>query len=363
MRIIRTILLVATCVVLLPTATPVQAASCNGASHEMTLSRGIASPSTGTTATTIRFSAVYEDNAGCDPISITVTISGVGTFPLTAAGAAPSGGTTYERSMTLPVGLRTYFFSATSGTGKGEVTVQLTSVSPTSITITTPPPPPTPVPTPKPTPPPTPPPTPVPTVAPTPKPPAPPATTPAATPAPVPATSDSPGASESPPPASEEPEASTTPPASALPEPSETDGTPVSPGGAGAGPLDPDRGTASGGSPLPDWLLPWMLFGIVSGGLFFVLARRRRSGEEAPTTITMTGVATASVSAEAPVPAVTPLPPMRELIPPVDPNLLREADDDPGPRPDEAEIPRWLRPSVREARFQGSRYTRNDNWD
>jgi hypothetical protein len=368
MRIIRTILLVATCVVLLPTATPVHAASCNGASHEMSLSRGIASPSSGTTATTIRFSAVYEDNAGCDPISITVTISGVGTFPLTAAGAAPSGGTTYERAMTLPVGLRTYFFSATSGKGNGEITVQLTTVSPTSITISTPPPPPTPVPTPKPTPPPTPPPTPVPTVAPTvaptPVPPAQPATTPGATPAPAPGASDTPTASDPPPPpASREPAASATPPASAGPEPSETGGMPVSPGGAGAGPLDPDRGTASGGSPLPDWLLPWMLFAIVSGGLFFVLARRRQHGEEAPTTITMTGVATASVSAEAPVPAVTPLPPMRELIPPVDPNLLREADDEPGPRPDEAEIPRWLRPSVREARFQGSRYTRNDSWD
>jgi hypothetical protein len=106
-----------------------------------------------------------------------------------------------------------------------------------------------------------------------------------------------------------------------------------------------------------------MLFGVVSGGLFFVLARRRRSDEGAPSTVTMTAVAAATVSAEAPVPAVTPLPPMRELIPPVDPNLLREADDDAGPRPDEENIPRWLRPSVREARFQGSRYTRNDNWD
>jgi hypothetical protein len=54
---------------------------------------------------------------------------------------------------------------------------------------------------------------------------------------------------------------------------------------------------------------------------------------------------------------------MRELIPPVDPNLLRDADDDPRPRADEADLPRWLRPSVRQARFQGSRYTRNDNWD
>ncbi len=363
MRNIRTLLLVATCVVLLPTATPVRAASCNGASHEMTLSRGAASPSSGTTATSIRFSAVYEDNAGCDPISITVTISGVGTFPLSAAGAGPSGGTSYERVMTLPVGVRTYYFTATSGSGKGEVTVQLTNVSPTQITITAPPPPPTPVPTPKP-PPPTPAPTPPPTVAPTPKPPA---AAPPSTPAPTPVPTAVP---ETPAPSEPEPEPSPSEPAatdepsgqpSASPEPSESDDAPIVPG---AGLLDPSRGTASGGSPLPDWLLPWMLLGTVSGGLFFVLARRRRhGGEETPTTVTMTAHATAAVSAEAPVPAVTPLPPMRELIPPVDPNLLREADDDPGPRPGEEDIPRWLRPSVREARFQGSRYVRNDNWD
>ena len=363
MRIIRTLLLVATCVVLLPTATPVRAASCNGASHEMTLSRGTASPSSGTTATSIRFSAVYEDNAGCDPISITVTISGVGTFPLSAAGAGPSGGTTYQRVMTLPVGVRTYFFSATSGSGKGEVTVQLTSVSPTSLTITAPPPPPTPVPTPKP-PPPTPAPTPPPTVAPTPKPPAQPASTAVPTPTPALAAPETPAPSSAEPsPSASEPAASDDGPSadpSASPEPSEADGAPILPG---AGPLDPDRGTASGESPLPDWLLPWMLLGIVSGGLFFVLARRRRSGEEAPTSVTMTGVAAAAVSAEGPVPAVTPLPPMRELIPPVDPTLLREADAHPGPRPDEENIPRWLRPSVRAGRFQGSRYTRNDNWD
>jgi hypothetical protein len=364
MRIIRTFVLVATCVVLLPTATPVRAASCNGASHQMTLARGTAAPSTGTTATAVTFSTAYDDNAGCDPISITVTISGVGTFPLSAAGAAPSGGTTYARTMTLPVGVRTYFFSATSGSGKGEVTVQLTTVSPSPITITAPPPPPTPVPTPKP-PPPTPAPTPPPTVAPTPKPPASPPSTPAPTPTTAPQT---PAAPESPEASDDEPEpsASEAVPSgtpsdvpTASPEPSQSDAAPILPG---AGPLDPDRGTASGGS-LPDWLIPWMLFAIVSGGLFFALARRRRSGEEAPTTVTMTAVAAAGVSAEAPVPAVTPLPPMRELIPPVDPDLLREADADPGPRPGEEDIPRWLRPSVREARFQGSRYVRNDNWD
>ena len=365
MRIIRTFLLVATCVVLLPTATPVLAASCKGASHEMTLTRGLASPSTATSATPIRFSAVYTDNNDCPPISITVTISGVGTFPLTEVGPDPSGGITYARTMPLPVGFRTYYFSATSGEGAGEVTVQLTSVSPSSLMITAPPPPPTPVPTPRP-PAPTPPPTPPPTPAPTQKP-------PAATPPPVPATpaptatepaggEPSPsggGASASPDPTGDP---SGNPGPSDSPAASGTDGAPVAPGGT---PRGPDSIGGSGG-PAPDWLLPWVLLGTVSGGLFFVLARRRRHTDEpAPTTITATATAAAAtaVSAEGPVPAVTPLPPMRELIPPVDPNLLRDADDDPRPRDDEADIPRWLRPSVRQARFQGSRYTRNDNWD
>lgn len=367
MRIVRTILLVATCIVLLPTATPVHAASCKGASHEMTLTRGMADPSTGTTATPIRFSAVYTDNNDCPPISITVTISGVGTFPLTEVGPDPSGGTTYARTMSLPAGFRTYYFSATSGEGAGEITVQLTSVSPTSVWITAPPPP-TPAPTPRPpapTPAPTPPPPPPSTPVPTPRPPtATPQPTAASTP--VPAT-PGPAASE---PEAEEPGAGTGggsggPGPSATAAPSATDGTPVVPG---AGTRDPDSAGGLGGSrdPAPDWLLPWVLLGTVSAGLFFVLARRRRhSDEPPPTTITATATAAAAtaVSAEGPVPAVTPLPPMRELIPPVDPDLLRDTDDDSRPRADEADLPRWLRPSVRKARFQGSRYTRNDNWD
>jgi hypothetical protein len=104
-----------------------------------------------------------------------------------------------------------------------------------------------------------------------------------------------------------------------------------------------------------------MLLGIVSGGLFFVLARRRRHTDEDPALVTVTAGSTAV--ADAPIPLVTPLPPMRELIPPVDPNLLRDPDEAPGPGADEADLPRWLRPSVRKGRYQGSRYTRNDNWD
>ena len=47
---------------------------------------------------------------------------------------------------------------------------------------------------------------------------------------------------------------------------------------AGGAPRDPDSagGLGGPGSPAPDWLLPWVLLGTVSGGLFFALARRRR---------------------------------------------------------------------------------------
>ena len=57
----------ATVAVLLPAGSPVQAASCNGASHEITLSNGRANPGSGTTSTTITFSVVYADTAGCPP--------------------------------------------------------------------------------------------------------------------------------------------------------------------------------------------------------------------------------------------------------------------------------------------------------
>jgi len=46
---------------------------------------------------------------------------------------------------------------------------------------------------------------------------------------------------------------------------------------------------------------------------------------------------------------------MRELVPPVNPDLLHEDElagaDGRRSAPDEAGMPRWLHPSVREARF------------
>ncbi|MEO5986964.1 MAG: hypothetical protein ABIW50_05120 [Candidatus Limnocylindria bacterium] len=57
---------------------------------------------------------------------------------------------------------------------------------------------------------------------------------------------------------------------------------------------------------------------------------------------------------------VTPLPSMRELIPPINPGILDEGVERDAPRPGEAAVPRWLRPSVREGRFAGDRDRRGD---
>ena len=57
----------------------------------------------------------------------------------------------------------------------------------------------------------------------------------------------------------------------------------------------------------------------------------------------------------------SPLPPMRELIPPIDYDLLRDPDERVGPEAHEADIPRWLRPSVRVGRF-GEEPTRRRDW-
>lgn len=350
MRFIR-MLLVATCVALLPTATPVRAASCNGASHEMTLTSGRASPEAGTTATQIRFSVVYADNAGCIPTSITVTISGVGTFPLNR-GAASAAGVTYARSMTLPAGRHTYAFAATSGTGPGEITVQLTTVSPTAVIISAPTPAPTPVP---PTPTPSPRATPAPTPVPIPPPPPPPTATPIATEAPTPSPSTRPTEEPSASASATPPGGGVVPPTVPVPPSATRDGTTGPPTG-GSGTLD-RRGELG----LPAWLVPFVV--TTSGGLalFVVLARRRRRQDEpGPAGALAPAIATTTAGAntEDSMPAVTPLPPMRELIPPVDPDLLRDEGEDAGPRPDEAGLPRWLRPSVRQARFRDSRDAR-----
>jgi hypothetical protein len=335
--------LIATIAMLLPAGSPVQAASCNGASHAITLTSGGANPGSGTTSTPIAFSVVYADSAGCVPSSVTVQVTGVGTFALTASGANYAAGVRFSGNLTLSPGSHTYLFAATSGDGNGSKTATLTVVSPAAVVISAPGPAPAPIPAPVPQPAPVPPP-----VVPAPvPPPAPPATDPPATDPPSPSATSS--GNESP-----------TPPTTNDPSPTGPSPTQTNP----LGPLEADRGLASisgsrSGAPGSGILgseLPFLgtLVAYISAtgaGLFFfaILVRRRRDTEQAPVGMTLASVMTspAAVSSER---RVTPLPPMRDLIPPVNPNLLSEDDERAEVIPGEADLPRWLRPSVRAGR-------------
>ena len=382
--------LAATLVLLLPAAPPVHAASCRGASHAVTLSAGAASPRSGTTATGITFSVHYSSNAGCAPSSVTVDIAGVGTYSLDSGGSDYAGGETFTRTMTLPVGVHAYTFGATGGTGRGEQSIILTSVNPDAVAITAPTPSPTPV---SPPPPPTPKP-----AAPPPSTPAPAAPAPAApggstsTPAPVmagaitPPSTPAPGSDVAPagsPDPSGAPSGEPTPagPAASDKPPDEHDswiGAPIFSGGDT--PTSPDKaallGDDEGGSAVGLLLSVTAAMGML---LVAILLARRRSRHDEPVPA---GVAATMAEADhaiptiplsvpipddGPVPAVRPLPPMRELIPPVNPALLDEEavpneGDGPHAAPDERGIPRWLRPSVREARFANDRDHRRSNW-
>ena len=136
-------------------AQPVAAVSCGAPKHDIVLSSGAASPGSGSTATSFSFSVVYRDNAGCAPSSIAVTVSGAGTFALAAASTNFQAGAPFRKTLKLSAGSHTYRFSATSGTGKGLRTVNLTAVSPSVVAVAAPKPSPTakPAPTPPPQPP------------------------------------------------------------------------------------------------------------------------------------------------------------------------------------------------------------------
>jgi hypothetical protein len=345
-------------VVLLRAASPVQAASCNGASHEMTLTEGTATPASGTTSTRVTFRVRYTDNAGCAPTSITVVIAGAGTFSLSASGAAYESGITFSRTLTLSVGRHAYQFAATSGAGVGERTVKQTSVAPAAVTITAPapvPPPPTPTP-----------------VSPTPAPPAP--TTPKPMPAPtVPAATSQPVAPPSSAVATVTPSPTPAPSASPIGTPYAEIVTPTELRG-GSGALLPDRGGSrviarpapwservavpartvlkpSGWElAVPDYLLVFATSTGIGLAFFAFLTRRRATVDASDVAAAVDTV----VVGDGPA-AVLHLPPIRELIPPLDPHLLDIPDDRREVAPGEEGIPRWLRPSVREARFADDR--------
>jgi hypothetical protein len=126
-------------------------------------------------------------------------------------------------------------------------------------------------------------------------------------------------------------------------------------------------------------------FGLTTvGGLafFFILLRTRRGNTLASAPLMTAAIQPATAGAVAApglthaptmpaplpdsgngavAPRVSPLPPMSELIPPIDYDLLRDPDERAGPAAGEADIPRWLRPSVRAGRF-GEEPTRRRDW-
>ncbi len=333
--------LIATIAVLLPAGSPVWAASCNGASHDPTLFNGGANPGSAGPGALITFSVSYTDTAGCVPSSVTVTVADAGTFALSPIGSNFNASVAFVGALALSPGSHAYTFSATSGSGGGTKTVTLSAVTPGTVFISDPaPPPPPPAPVPPPV-------IPAPAPVPPPVPPDPPAPEPTAT-------------------ATATPSPTPSPTARAAPSPTGMSPTLGNPRGR----LEPDRslGAAStAGSrtqaasgfftlELPLGPLVAYLSATAAGLAFFMFLVRRRSDIQ-PEAAGMT-LATATATATAPASSasgsaerrVTPLPPMRELIPPVNPNLLTEGEEPIGPAPGEAALPRWLRPSVRNGR-------------
>ena len=350
----RTLLaVVATLAVLLPAGSPVQAASCNGASHQIMLSSGGASPPSGTASTPITFSVVYADTAGCVPAAVTVTVASVGTFALTTSGTDFTAGVTYTGTLAFGPGSYAYSFAASSGSGGGQKSATLTAVNPATVVIDQPTPAPAPIPAPPPPPP----------------------------PAPAPPLVVEPPPPEATAAASESPTAAATPPPSRSPVPTLGAASPEAGSPAGlpvAKPADIDLRAFLPMRNLPKEYLGLQidagLMGILvaylsataAGLAFFVFLMRRRRDVE-PALVVATPEATISVAAPPEIAApstrrVTPLPPMRELIPPVNPNLLHEDDEAAGPLPNEVGVPRWLRPSLRAARQSRNPY-RLRGWD
>ncbi|MEP7041068.1 MAG: hypothetical protein ABI864_05770 [Chloroflexota bacterium] len=323
MAIVRRVAItVAILVNLAATAAVWGAGSCPPA-HELLLSAGTASPSSGTTATVFTFSVTYADTKGCPPNWVRVTVAGVDVFDMSGSGTSYGTGVVFTRAMTLPVGTHTYSFAANSGDPGGRKTAGLVAVTPPSVTVTIPAtPPPTPMPTPMPTAVPTPVPTPVPTAAPTsaPTPPSGSTAAPQSTPATVPGSTGQ--------------------------------GTSPSVGGGGVGGPAASAGASEAQVPAPaassdEGAAPAIVtptdrmdsFALVVGGwatatagglaLFLFLAPRRRREDE-PAMVTPDA---AMDTLEVPVPPPPRPLPQSAVVP-----------------PDEVGVPRWLRPSVRAAR-------------
>lgn len=325
---IRSILLgalLAAAVVLLPGPGLVSAASCNGASHQPSLSGGTVAPGSAITGSTFRFSVTYRDTGNCAPNYVRVRINGVGTFSMSGGNKDWDGGVRFSRAVRLTsVGGHAYVFLASSGSGNGQKSVQLTDVQPRRVVVEAP------QATPKPTPKPTAVPTPRPTVAPTrgPEPTAKPTRRPTA----------SPNASQT-----KRPRASRQPSAS----PSEAAEV------AGPGPTQRPGGFRW--LPRPRYVPPsgFDLFNlgvdpavvrvgqwgaVTAGGLglLLLLSARRGDDRREHLVVARTGFPAPDGTKETSPTVATPLP--------------EDAPGAPPSRRDEANMPRWLRPSVQAGR-------------
>jgi len=108
------------------------AASCNGMSHELSLSNGAAAPGSAPAGSTFTFTVTYQDNDGCDPSQMLVRISGLGSFPMKlVAGDLVSG--TFRAKVDVPAGSWDFAFDAISGSGAGLRSVTLSDVDPAKI--------------------------------------------------------------------------------------------------------------------------------------------------------------------------------------------------------------------------------------
>jgi hypothetical protein len=262
-------------------ASPVAAASCSGQTPRSTLTAGGAAPGSGSPTTSFAFHVKYTDAKNRPPASVVLVVPGLATTSMTPTGTNYTAGVVFTTSRTLPAGVWTYRFEATTATGK---TIVCDLVTPSSITVIAPTP--TPTPTPAPTPKPTPKPTPAPTPKPTPKP------TPRPTPKPKPTSS---GGSATPSPKPTHTPASSGAGGGGSPRPSIDDGSgPIAstdpgstppPGGdgidwAGAGPIAGPGGPWFGG--LLDGRLPtiaWVTTTML-GVLLFAWTMRRPLAEE-----------------------------------------------------------------------------------
>ncbi len=257
-------------VLLMAYAAPMTAAS------KTVLSNATVSPRTGTTATTVALTVMYQNASGARAEVVTAMVGGVAHAMTRQTDGAWGRGVTFGWKGTLPVGTHAVDFTArakdhsVASLAAGDVTI---SALPKPTPAPTPTPKPTPKPTPSPTP--TPRPTPRPTPAPTPRP------TPRPTPAPTPKATTTPAATPTPATPTPDPTANgvTLPTAEPTPTPAPTVGPTLAPTPAPTAAATPtglpliavlsgtgSGGTGSGGPSQPGPGVPTLPAGTLDGG-------------------------------------------------------------------------------------------------